>query len=125
MGTWQRIRPVLTATGILFLGLLVTTLFDILLVFTQPRFYSNALFIVTFGVGGVFAAVFAYMKGIERSEQKDEMARWSLVGLLVIAGILLYFVIARLEGGEYAFPFRAYGISIALTSLIFVRGKVD
>jgi hypothetical protein len=113
------------AAGMIFLLLVVTSLLDIFLVFTSQRFYSNALFIVTFGVGGVFAAVFAYMKGIERSVQKDETARWSLVLFIIFSGILFWFLLSRLEGGEYEVPFKAYGLTLALTSLLFVKGKVD
>ena len=115
----------LVALGTIFLVLVATSLLDIVLVFTNPRFYSTALFITTFGVGGVFAGVIAYMRGIDLSVKKDEIARWSLICTCIILGCLFFFLLSRLEGGEYEAAFKAYGITLAASSLLFIKGKID
>lgn len=115
----------LMSAGIIFIMLVVTSLFDILLVFFNPRFYSPALFIVTFGVGGVFAAVFSYMYGIQLSPEKNEIARWSIISTLIISGLLFFFFLAKIEGGEYSAAFKAYGVMLCISSLLFKSGKVD
>ena len=92
---------------------------------TSGRSYSNALFIVTFGVAGVFVGCISYINCISMAPKKNEFARWSLIGLLIVIGLLFFFLIARIEGGEYETPFKAYGLMIALSSLLFAKGKVD
>ena len=103
----------------------VVSLFDIVLAVMNARFYSNAAFVVTFGVGGVFAAVLGYMNGISYAPVKNETARWSLIILLVVSGLLFFFVLAKLEGGEYEAAFKGYGATLSIASLLFVKGKVE
>lgn len=107
------------------LMLVIVSIFDILIVFFNSRFYSNAAFITIFGVGGIFAAVFSYMYAIKLSPDKNEWARWSLIVTMIISGILFFFLLSKIEGGEYGAAFKAYGLTIALTSFIFIKGKVD
>ena len=89
------------------------------------RFYSTAAFVVMFGVGGVFAACFGYFTGMEHARQKNEMARWSLIITLITLGLLFFFLLAKLEGGEYEIAFKAFGATMALGSLLFIQGKPD
>ncbi|MEO7924635.1 MAG: hypothetical protein ABIR30_13220 [Chitinophagaceae bacterium] len=121
---WQA-KLVLSAAGIILLMLVLVSLFDILLVFFYSRFYSQLLFIVTFGVGGVFATVFAYMSPIKLAPVKNEMARWLLLGTIIISGLLFFFLFSRLEGGEYGPAFKAFGLTMVLSSFLFVKGNVD
>jgi len=100
-------------------------LFDILLVFIFPRFYTLALFITTFAVGGIFAGTLAYMSGASYATAKDEWTRWSLIILIAAIGLLFFFSLSKLEGGEYGPAFKAYGITMALSTLLFVKGKVE
>jgi hypothetical protein len=123
--TVSRIKPLLFAVGVIIAVLVAVSLLDILLVFFNPRFYSNALFITTFGVGGVFATVLAYMMSVERSLIKDEFARWSLIILLIVAGAAFWFILSRLEGGEYEAAFKAFGLTMALSTILFMKGKVE
>ena len=121
----SRIKPLVYAVCVIFAVLVAVSLLDILLLFFNPRFYSNALFITTFGVGGVFATVLAYMMGVERSVIKDEFARWSLVILLIAAGAAFWFILSKLEGGEYGPAFKAFGLNMALSTILFIKGKVE
>lgn len=101
------------------------SLLDILLVFFRQRFYSNALFITTFGVAGVFAGVLSYVYGMDAYSRKDEKARWTLILFNMALGLLFFFPLAELEGGEYGPAFKAYGVALALSSLFFLKGKPD
>ena len=101
------------------------SLFDIVLAVLYPRFYSVAAFIVTFGVGGIFAGLLGYMNGIAAAVNKNEKARWSLIILVAAMGLFFFFVLATLEGGEYEAAFKAYGISMAASVFIFAKGKID
>ena len=125
MKLWKQLKPVLVCAGIILVMLLITSLFDILLVFFFPRFYSPAAFIVTFGVGGIFAAVFAYVYAIKLAPQKNERARWSLIITIVSTGLLFFFLVAKIEGGEYAPAFKSFGITATLSAFLFAKGKVD
>ncbi|MBK7434593.1 MAG: hypothetical protein IPI66_12325 [Chitinophagaceae bacterium] len=111
--------------GIILLTFVIASLFDIVIAVMNPRFYSTAAFITVFGVAGIFAAVFCYVKAIERATVKNEFARWSIIILMVITGLLFFFPLAALEGGEYEAAFKSFGVTLALASFIFVKGKVD
>lgn len=125
MKIWKQLTPLLACAGIILLMLVIVSLFDILLVFFYSRFYSTAAFIVIFGVGGVFVAIFAYMNSIKLAAKKNEIARWSLILTIISIGLLFFFLISKIEGGEYEPAFKSFGITLALTSLLFIKGKVD
>jgi len=101
------------------------SLFDIVLAVFSSRFYSNAAFITVFGVAGVFAACISYINCIAMAPKKNEFARWSLISTLIACGLLIFFFVARIEGGEYEIAFKAFGVTLALASLLFAKGKVD
>jgi len=119
----KQLQSILAAIHSIFWVFVSTSLFDIVLVFFFPRFYSNAAFITTFGVGGIFAGVIGYMNGMERSVKKNETARWGFISLLIMTGLLFFFLLAKIEGGEYEPAFKAFGATMALSSLLFVKGK--
>lgn len=121
----KRIKPLLTAVGAIIIVFVAVSLFDILIAVLYARFYSPAAFVVTFGVGGIFAAVLSYQYGIDKATEKNETARWTLITLLIVTGLVFFFFLAKLEGGEYEAAFKAYGATLALGSLLFVKGKVD
>jgi hypothetical protein len=118
-------KPLLICTGYIFVTLVVVSLFDVVLTALYIRFYSNAAFIVIFGVGGIFAAVLGYQAGMDKASVKNEMTRWSLVSLIVLLGLLFFFFLAKLEGGEYEAAFKAFGITMALTCLLFIKEKLQ
>ena len=119
------IRSLLTCLVVIVVLFIIVSLFDIVLAVLYSRFYSTAAFIVTFGVGGVFASTMGYTYAIAQAPAKNEFARWSLILLLVITGLLFFFPLAKIEGGEYEAAFKAYGATMTLSSLLFVKGKVD
>lgn len=100
------------------------SVFDVLLAVVSLRFYSRAAFIVVFGVAGVFAGTMSYTNGIGIVAKKNEYARWSLIIFIIIIGILFFFLFAKLEGGEYEVAFKAFGVTTALSSWLFARGKI-
>jgi membrane-bound acyltransferase YfiQ involved in biofilm formation len=116
---------VLTGAAIILLMFVIVSILDIIIAVLNARFYSNAVFITIFGVGGVFATVFAYMMGIEKANHKSETARWALISVIILLGVLFFFPLAKIEGGEYKAAFKSYGLMIALTTFVFMRGKID
>jgi hypothetical protein len=125
MFTWDRLKPLLVCFIIIAVIFAVASLFDIIMAVISSRHYSPVLFAVIFGVAGVFGGVIGYMGGVDKSVHKDEMTRWSLIILMVACGIFLFFFLAEWEGGEYRVAMKSYGVTLALSSLLFVKGKVD
>ena len=123
MNYLKQFKSILATIIVIFLVFIITSLFDIILVFFFPRFYSTAAFITTFAVGGVFAGSMGYMYGMERSIQKNETARRGFISLLITIGLLFFFLLAKMEGGEYEPAFKAFGATVALSSLLFVKCK--
>ena len=117
----KQLKSILTAIIIIFVVFVITSLLDVLLVFFFPRFYTQASFIVIFAVGGIFAGVMGYMNGMEGLIQKNETARWGFISLLISIGLLFFFLLAKMEGGEYEAAFKAFGATLALSSLLFVK----
>ena len=99
------------------------SLLDIVIASINLRFYTELAFVVTFGVGGVFAAFYGYFMGMEQAEEKHENARAVLILTLIGLGLIFFFVLSQLEGGEYEIAFKAFGATMALGSLLFVSGK--
>ncbi len=117
------IKALAVEIGTVLLILVLASIFDILCAVFYARFYTSFLFTVSFFVAGIFAAIFAYSWSIQVFEEQTENIRWVLIGLLMLLGLLFFFPIAALEGGEYASPFKGYGIGLALGSIIFIKGK--
>jgi hypothetical protein len=119
------VKSLLVAIIVIALVFILVSLLDIVIAFFYQRFYANLAFIVTFGVGGIFAAVFGYTYGIKTAPIKNEISRWSLIITFILTGLFFFFFLARLEGGEYEPAFKAFGVTLALGSLLFIKGKVD
>jgi len=119
---WYYLPLGLLVIVILFI---VTSLFDIAISVLYSRFYSTAAFVVSFGVGGIFASFLCYTNAIGHAPVKNEFARWSIIILTWITALVFIFPLATLEGGEYKAAFMAYGITMALTTLLFMKGRVD
>ena len=109
---------------IILLTFIATSLLDVVLSAFYPRFYSTALFAVSFGVGGVFAAVLGYGKAITAAPLKNELTRWSTIISIWITALVFIFLLSVLEGGEYKTAFMSFGITMALSTLLFVKGEV-
>jgi hypothetical protein len=125
MNLWGYVKMLVSCLAVTVIVFTVVSLFDILIAVFYARFYSNAAFIVSFGVGGVFGAVLAYFTSIKFAPVKNEQARWFLIITLILTGLLSFFILGKMEGGEYEAAFKAYGATMALGSLLFVKGKVE
>jgi len=119
----KNFKAILSCLAIIFGFLIATSVVDIILVVIYPRFYSNALFIVLFSVGGIFAGLVGYMTGMDFVPVKNKTARLGMVSMIVIMGLLFFFLIARIEGGEYKVAFQAYGVTLILSALFAAREK--
>ncbi len=119
------IRPVAFVVGIVALLFIVVSIFDIFLAMFRGRFYTDITMVVLFGVAGVFAAIFGYSYGIKQFKEKNELARWTLIITELALGGLFWFLLSPLEGGEYGPVMKSYGLILAITSLIFIKGKAD
>lgn len=119
------ILSLLLSLGIILLMFFLISVFDIVLSVLYSRFYSTAAFVTTFGVGGVFACVFSYSNGVEYAIIKNEFARWRIIVMIWITAILFIYPLSVIEGGEYQAAFISYGITLALTSLFFIKGKIE
>lgn len=117
------IKPILRSVLILFLVLVAVSFIDIFIAAWYGRGYSTAVFVVLFGVGGVFGTVFSYMSAIESVRENRNRVKWWVIGFLIFSGLLIFFLIAKLEGGEYEGPFKAFGLMTALTTLLFFNDK--
>lgn len=116
-------KALLSCTGVILLTFVIVSLFDVVLAVLYARFYSNASFVVTFGVGGIFAGVTGYMNSIAQAQVKNQQARWSLIILIILFGLLFFLFLSKLEGGEYEYALKAFGFTLAASSLLFVKGK--
>ncbi len=124
MNLWLRWRYLLVCIGIIALALVAISILDIIIAVMYSRFYTSASFVVSFGVGGVFAGCGGYILSVEKASVKTEFTRWSLILLMIGTGLLFFFFLSQLEN-EYRNPFKAFGLMLALTSLIFIKGKVE
>ena len=111
--------------GIIVLAFTLISLFDILIAVFYSRFYSTAAFIVIFGVGGIFAGIYCYSISIALAPVKNGFTRWSVIILMIITGLAFFFPLATLEGGEYEAAFKSFGVTLALSTLLFMKGKVE
>lgn len=125
MNLKNRLISLLLGLGIIVFMFVVTSLFDIVIAVFYSRFYTTAAFVVTFGVGGVFASFFSYSKTVEYAAVKNEFTRWSAIILIWVTAALFIFPLSVLEGGEYRAAFIAYGVTLALTTLLFIKGKIE
>lgn len=119
------LAPVFTSLAVILAGFIAISIFDIIIAVIYSRFYTNAAFITIFGVGGIFAGMMSYSSGLEMSKDKNPASRIKVTGLIVVTGLIFYFFLARIEGGEYEAAFKSYGVTTALSSLFMARWKID
>lgn len=118
-------KAIFTAFVIIIVLFVATGIFDVLLAAINPRFYSNAAFMAIYGVGGIFAALLSFTNAIKTFPEINEAARWSLIIANIIFGGIFFFPLAAIEGGEYEWAFKAFGLTLALGGFIFAKGKVE
>ena len=125
MNFTNRLISMLLGLGTMIVMFVVTSLFDIAIAVFYARFYSTAAFVVTFGVGGIFACIFSYSKAVGYAAVKNEFTRWSVIILIWITAALFIYPLSILEGGEYQAAFTSYGVMLALTTLLFIKDKIE
>jgi hypothetical protein len=125
MNFTNRVLSLLLGLGIIILMFVVTSILDIVIAVFYARFYSTAAFVVTFGVGGVFAGIFSYARAVGYAAVKNEFTRWSIIILIWVTAALFIYPLSVLEGGEYQAAFISYGVTLALTTLLFIKGKIE
>lgn len=119
----------LASLGIALGMFVIISFVDIVIAVMYARFYSNAAFIVTFGVGGILAAFFSFGHLIDKTpiNEQDKWGgakpkdRLGIIMVLAVTGLLFFFPLARLEGGEYESAFKAYGATLFLSSLVLYK----
>lgn len=109
--------------AIILIAFVAASLLDVVLALIHPRFYSMGALIAIFGVGGVFAGVFCYTGAIDFSPDKTQFSRRSLLILMVATGLVFFFPLATFESDEYAIAFKSFGVTLALSSLLFLKEK--
>jgi len=125
MGFFHRWKYLLAAVVVILVAFVVTSIFDVLAAVVNLRFYSTAAFITIFGVGGIFAGLICYVTSIGLAPEKNESARWSIIAVMIGSGLLFFFPLATVEGGEYEAAFKSFGVTLALSSLLFMKGKIN
>ena len=116
-----RIKSLLTAFCTLIIVFVAVSIIDVIITFFFPAFYSPWLFIITFSVGGIFAAVLSYQYARSVIENISHLDRWSLIVMQFATGLTCFFLLARLvDHIVYEIAFRAFGAALALGSLLFV-----
>lgn len=115
------LKMIAISIGISFLTLVAASILDIMLAAFSQRSYSTAVFVVLFGVAGVFAALISYITGLEKAPQKTKTVSRILIAINIVLGLIMFFFVAKIEGGEYEGPFKGFGIMLALSSLIFIN----
>lgn len=104
---------------------IAASLLDIVLAAIYPRFYSPALFIVTFGVAGIIAGASVWGYQLEHNEKGTPLPAWVPTVYMLLFALLFIFFLSPLEGGEYGPAFMSFGITLGLTGIFtwFVREK--
>jgi hypothetical protein len=103
----------------IFLTFIAASIIDVILAAIGFDNYTNAVFIVVFGVGGIFAGILGYT-ALDRITPGDRLTSVGILAMQIIIGLLFFFPIAAIEGGEYRVPFKAFGCMLALSSVFFL-----
>jgi hypothetical protein len=111
--------------AMILLAFVAASIFDVILAAIGFFAYSNGAFITVFGVGGVFAGFLGYMAAMEKASKTGRIDSIGIIAMQVIIGLLFFFPIAAIEGGEYRVPFKAFGLMLALSSLFFLGKARD
>lgn len=116
-------KPIVALFATVIIVFVAVSLLDIFISVLFPGVYAKGLFIVTFCAGGIFAAALGFIYAMQQVSEKNEKARWILISLQMTMGLFIFFLLSKIEGGEYASAFKAFGSTLALGSLLFVKAK--
>ncbi len=119
----NKLKPYVICLGIIIAGLVLASLLDIVLAALMPRFYSTAAFIVIFGVAGIIVSLLCFVTATDLGNKPGMKLKWPIIIFLACTGIIFFTLLAKFEGGEYRAAFQSYGVTLALSSFIFVKEK--
>jgi hypothetical protein len=111
------LKPLLATSLIIAIIFVIASLFDIILIFLYPRFYSTAAFIVTFAVGGIFAGTIGYIYGMERFVEKKKTAKWLLISFSILTGLFFSFPLPNWK--EVNTKLRSKRLALCLLYLLY------
>ena len=117
-------KYLLTCLNIIISMFMVVSFIVVLFSVLNERFYSTVSLGISFGAGGVFAAVFSYYDSLNMAPVKNELARWSLIITMIVAGLLFIFFLSPIQHGEYESAFKSFGSTLTFSSLLFMSGKM-
>ena len=67
--------------------------------------------------------LFLLADGSDIEKEKTALVTWTIITTIILTGILFFFFLARLEGGEYEPAFKVYGVTMIPAALFFGRMK--
>src|ERR1700712_3822509 len=107
MNVYKKFKHLLFSFVVILAVFVAASVIDIWLFARYQRSYTSITFLVLFAVVGIIAGVICYFTSTEKMEDKTEFKRWSTIIFLIGISLLLFFLVARLEGGEYEGAFKA------------------
>jgi len=118
-------KYLLTCINIIIAMFMTFSFIFVLFSVLNTHFYSSVSLIITFGAGGIFAAVFSYYDSLNRAPVKNEIVRWSIIITMLLAALLFIFFLSPIQGREYESAFTSFGSTLGFSSLLFMRGKME
>ena len=125
MGIIKQWRYLLACVNIIIAMFLAVSFIFVLFSVLNAHFYSSVSLIITFGAGGIFTAVFCYYDSLNHAQERNEFTRWSIIITMILASLIFFFFLSPIEAGEYESAFKSFGTTLAFSSLLFVRGKME
>jgi len=125
MGIIKQWKYLLACVNIIVAMFLAVSFIFVLFSVLNSHFYSSGSLIITFGAGGIFTAVFSYYDSMNQAQERTEFTRWSVIITMILASLIFFFFLSPIEHGEYESAFKSFGTTLAFSSFLFVRGKME
>ncbi len=125
MGILKQWKYLLACVNMIVAMFLAVSFIFVLFSVLNAHFYSSVSLIITFGAGGIFTAVFSYYDAMNHAQERNEFTRWSIIITMILASLIFFFFLAPIQEGEYEAAFKSFGTTLAFSSILFVRGKME
>jgi hypothetical protein len=125
MGIIKQWKYLLACVNIIVAMFLAVSFIFVLFSVLNSHFYSSGSLIITFGAGGIFTAVFSYYDSMNHAQERTEFTRWSVIITKILASLIFFFFLSPIEHCEYESAFKSFGTTLAFSSFLFVRGKME
>lgn len=119
----NRFKAFSTSLSAIIVVFVFVSIIDLIIAMINVRYYTSIPFIVTYGISGMFAAVFGFYYGKQMMPSVNKNETWYLIGFQVITGLSCFFIFGKLEGGDYEAAFKSFGAALALGSLLFIKDQ--